>query len=388
MKAHRLRNDDGATLIIAIVIVTVVALVIGVILTRGDGSLRATVALREVAGSRTPPTAPPRSPSTTSGPATTLAPASRRHPGTTRTRWARVASGTTAQPADNAEGHIGLESDPEQSSDTQSAMSAAVLCTPEDATGARAPQCPSTVEQAGQCRPHAGSSGSETGFRFKTNGAGAAFRVSGGIWSNSDIVRDNNGNLEATEYIRANNGCTPSSAMVAPIVNCNASTAPDPNYPSDLDVAGTGIPALQTPPASCPGTVTLSPGYYDDVTKLNALTDTNSDCTIHLQPGTYYFDFHNNVRRDDPLFDPDIASNTGNVWTIGSGKTLIAGPSPATRPCRAVRQPDRRRQRERGAAHLRWRQPDESWPAVQAWRSAAATTPTVRRSRSTGRRRG
>ena len=43
--------DDGAILIIAIVVVTAVALVVGAVLTRGDGSLRATVALREVAGS-------------------------------------------------------------------------------------------------------------------------------------------------------------------------------------------------------------------------------------------------------------------------------------------------------------------------------------------------
>ena len=43
-------NDDGAILIIAIVVVTAVALVVGAVLTRGDGSLRATVALRQVAG--------------------------------------------------------------------------------------------------------------------------------------------------------------------------------------------------------------------------------------------------------------------------------------------------------------------------------------------------
>ena len=42
-------DDRGALLIIAIVIVTVVALVTGFVLTQGDGSLRATVALRDVA---------------------------------------------------------------------------------------------------------------------------------------------------------------------------------------------------------------------------------------------------------------------------------------------------------------------------------------------------
>src|SRR3954447_6488435 len=50
MKLRRLRDDDGAILIIAIIVVTVVALVVGAVLTRGDGSVRATVALRQVAG--------------------------------------------------------------------------------------------------------------------------------------------------------------------------------------------------------------------------------------------------------------------------------------------------------------------------------------------------
>ena len=42
-------DDRGALLIIAIIVVTVVALVTGFVLTQGDGSLRATVALRDVA---------------------------------------------------------------------------------------------------------------------------------------------------------------------------------------------------------------------------------------------------------------------------------------------------------------------------------------------------
>ena len=42
-------DDRGALLIIAIVVITVVALVTGFVLTQGDGSLRATVALRDVA---------------------------------------------------------------------------------------------------------------------------------------------------------------------------------------------------------------------------------------------------------------------------------------------------------------------------------------------------
>ena len=225
-------------------------------------------------------------------------------------------------------------------------MSAAVVCTPEDATGDQGSAVPiNNANKPGNAILTLGESGGENGFTFKTNGSGAAFRVRGGVWSNSNIFRDNNGNLESTESIRAHTGCTPVAAMVAPIVNCSASTAPDPNYQSDLDIAGTGIPALRTPPASCPnnGTVTLQPGYYDDVDKLNALTDTNTNCFIHLTPGSYYFDFHNNSGTtsgvlNDPLFDADIASGSDNVWMIGGRKTLVAGTltSDTTVPGRCV----------------------------------------------------
>jgi len=82
--------------------------------------------------------------------------------------------------------------------------------------------------------------------------------------------------------------------------------------------------------------VTLQPGYYDDVTNLNALTRTGGgNCFIHMKPGTYYFDFHNNSA--DPLFDGDIAGSAGNVWNVDSGK-IVGGTltSSSTVPGRCV----------------------------------------------------
>jgi hypothetical protein len=184
-----------------------------------------------------------------------------------------------------------------------------------------------------------GTSGAEDGFTFKTNGSGGAFRVRGGIWSNSTIVRDNNGDLESTESIRAHTGCTPAAAMKAPVVDCGAGIVADPGYPSELDLAGTGSPPLRTPPASCSGTVTLQPGWYDDAAKLSALTPSGgSSCFIHLVPGVYYLDFRNSAT--DPLFDADVASNNnnaGSVWTINSG-TVVGGTltSDTTVPGRCV----------------------------------------------------
>jgi hypothetical protein len=323
----RRTDDRGALLIIAIIIITVVALVTGFVLTRGDGSLRATVALRDVARASY---AADASAQVAINDLRTGYNVGLGEPDP----WYYVneigtgcfgfdGSGATSV-AKNTLTLDGLI--PKQGSDTQSVMSAAVRCTPEDATGAQGSAVPiSNGNKPGNAILTLGTSGAENGFTFKTNGSGGAFRVRGGVWSNSNIVRNNNGTLESTQYIRAHTGCSPVAAMNAPVVNCSASTVADPDYQSDLDIAGTGIPALQTPPTSCPngGTVTLTPGYYDDATKLNALTGTNTTCTIFMDPGTYYFDFHNNAA--DPLYDADIASGSGDVWTIGSRKTLVAG---------------------------------------------------------------
>jgi hypothetical protein len=333
-------DDRGALLVIAILIITVVALVTGFVLTQGDGSLRATVALRDVA----------RASYAADGAAQVAINDLRtgyntgsgepdpwyytNEVGTGCFGYDGAAGATTPKDTLTLDGLI-----PKQGGDTQSVMSAAVTCTPEDATGAQGSAVPiNNGNKPGNAILTLGTSGAEDGFTFKTNGSGAAFRVRGGVWSDSNIVRSQNGTLESSQYIRANSGCSPVAAMSAPVVNCGASTVADPNYQSELDIAGTGIPTLQTPPASCPnnGTVTLSAGYYDDVDKLNALTNTNTTCTVILAPGAYYFDFHNNSA--DPLYDADIASNSGDTWIIGSRKTVIGGTltSDTTVPGRCV----------------------------------------------------
>ena len=330
-------EDRGALLIIAIVIVTVVALVTGFVLTRGDGSLRATVALRDVARA-----------SYASDAAAQVAINDLRTGynvgGGEPDPWYYIneigtgcfgydGSGAATTPKDTLvlDGLV-----PKLSGDTQSVMSAAVTCSPEDATGAQGSAVPiSNGNKPGNAIHTLGTSG-ETGFRFKTNGSGGAFRVRGGVWSNSDIVRDQNGNLESSESIRAHTGCTPAAAMVAPVVNCGAGTASDPNYASELDIAGTGIPQLRTPPASCSGSVTLQPGWYDDATKLNALTPNgSSNCFIHMTPGVYYFDFRNSPT--DPLYDASIVGGSASEWTINSG-TIVGGTltSDTTIPGRCV----------------------------------------------------
>ena len=319
----RVRRDDGAILVLAIIVVTTVALVVGTVLTRGDGSLRATVELRQAAGT------------------TYAADAAAQVAINDLRNGYNTGDGEPAGWAYNnllGTGCFGYNVNsttvdsltlpnlyPAPRSSGDGPTSAYVECKAEDATGAQGSVVPITnANKPGNAVLTLGTSGAENGFTFKTNGTGGAFRVRGGVWSNSTIVRDNNGTLQSTESIRAHSGCTPAGAMVAPVVDCGAAVVPDPGYPSELDLAGGAIPPLQTPPAGCgSGSVTLQPGYYDDVTKLNALTPNgNASCFIHMPPGTYYFDFHNEA--GDALYDNDIAGAADNVWNVNSG-VIVGG---------------------------------------------------------------
>jgi hypothetical protein len=342
------RDDRGAILVFALIIITTIALVVGMVLTRGDGSLRATVALRQVAGS-----------SYAADAAANVALNDLR-----TGQWLGTAPKTSPSWAyDNNpfDGCFGRDGDatnttprtgltlpsfyPATGSQTLP-TSAYVECTPEDATGQQGtPVAINDANKPGNAILTLGTGGGEDGFTFKTNGTGGAFRVKGGIWSNSTIVRSNNGILQSTESIRAHSGCTPASAMSAPVVDCSAGTVPDPGdpaqptaaaYQNNIELAGGTVPALATVPGCGTGSVELQPGYYDDVSKLNALTPNgSSNCRIHFNPGTYYFDFHNNS--SDPLYQANLGSNIGNVWTVNSG-ILLGGTltSATTIPGRCV----------------------------------------------------
>jgi hypothetical protein len=333
VNVRRLRNDDGAILVIAIVVVTAVALVVGTVLTRGDGSVRATVQLRQVAG-------------------TTYA-----ADGAAQVAINDLRTGYNSGDAEPAgwafnntsfHGCFGYNASgttvdglslpnfyPASKSSGLGATSAYVGCKAEDATGAQgAAVIINNANKPGNAILTLGTSGAENGFTYKTNGGAGAFRVRGGIWSNSNIFRDNNGRLESTTSIRARTGCTPQTAMRAPLVDCNAVAAPDPDYKSEFVLAGEPVPALQVPPASCSGSVTLQPGYYDDADKLDALTPNSGNCFIHLAPGKYYFDFHNS----SGTAPYDMAGGADHVWDVNSG-TIVGGnldPSDSTVPGRCI----------------------------------------------------
>lgn len=340
MKRRQVRpGDDGAILVIALIIITVVALVTGVVLTRGDGSIRATVALREVAGSTY----------AADGAAQVAI------NGLRTGYW----TGTDAKPSgwafNNSEDLTGCfgrnlpanPADPGVPVDVLTlnnlypatgkqsvATSAAVKCEAEDATGAQGSPVPITnANKPGNAILALGQNPTEIGIDVKPQSSSVQqLRIKGGIWSNSNIVASNGG-LRSTESIRANTGCTPVAEMDAPVVQCNgAGVVPDPEVAepakyAHLPVDFAGAQQLATVPTSCPtgaGVVTFSPGYYDDAVALNNITDKNScsDDTFYFSPGTYYFDFHNFA--SDLAADADIVPSAANEWVIGVGD-LVAG---------------------------------------------------------------
>ncbi|GAB4008365.1 hypothetical protein [Nocardioides ultimimeridianus] len=331
------RRDEGAILVFALIVVTAVALVVGTILTRGQGSLMATVSLRSAAASPYAADAAANVVLNDLRTGTWLGSAAKTSP-----TWGydnNAFDGCFGRDAVGVSGDttpvstVTLSNVYPASGSQTTPTSAYVVCTPENATGEQGtPVAINNSNKPGNAILTLGTSSGETGFTFKTNGSGGAFRVKGGVWSNSTIAQSQNGNLESTTYIRAHSGCSPLSAMSAPIVDCGAATVTDPGllaqtatqYQNDITHDGLAFPTLQTVPANCnSGTVTLSQGYYDDVTNLNALTSAGGgNCFIHFNPGDYYFDFHNNSA--DPLFQSAIAPNTGDVWNINSG-TVVGG---------------------------------------------------------------
>ncbi len=329
------RQDEGAILIIALIVITVVALVTGVVLTRGEGSLRTTVALRDVAG-------------------TTYAADGAAQVALNALRtgyW----DGNAEKPAGWAfnnsvgDGCFGRnitdsiltpddamelqEFYPAPKSTGEGPTSAYVECVPETATGAQA-----TVRHV----TNANSPGDAI-ITLGTGEVGLAtsnktLKVRGGIRVNSNITA--NGPIEVSEAdVRARTGCS-GTINVSPgrTKNCASGAVSDPNYAADT----TTIPELRTPPTSCTSNVAVfEPGYYDDVAALNTAT---TRCTLAwFKPGTYYFDFHNDSGNGDPLYQSGIATGSSNEWTLGgkvlagtpvnsSGTVLAAPPSNATLP--------------------------------------------------------
>ena len=310
-------QDEGAILIVALLVITVVAVVTGALLTRGDGSLRATVALREVAGSTY----------AADGAAQLVL-------NDLRTGYWDAADGAVAKPGgwqfvnEPGDGCFGRDANdtvsedknlllknfyPAASGSGDSATSAYVECVPETATGAQGTaRLVSNANSPGDAIIMLGSSGAEPGLSTVNK----RLTVRGGVRVNSTISAGGEGLKVNDANVRAGGACTGTIALSAGFTRtCSSAGVSDPNFAADT----TSLPPFRVAPTGC-GTlsyIAFEPGSYDDADALENLNGCNK--TLWFKPGTYYFDFHNEPGVGDPLYQVGVSGGASdNEWTIAN----------------------------------------------------------------------
>ncbi len=281
--AQRLRrsDDSGATLIFALIFVTVVSLVIAAILSFVDTSMRTTLAVRDQADR-----------SAAAEGAAQLA------INAVRNSTFVNAAGTKCLGDDslNLPGFY-------QSGGTT--YSATVTCDPDTTDSVRGGSSPITV--AGGNRPGQAvlTLGADPADGLDaTLGGNDVLTVHGDVYSNANITAQKNltsdgaitavGTCSATGVMRSATG-TLTTNPKGPKCGGGVAPAADPDYPT---------PPAPTTPRSVPDcpttgkTITFSPGLYTDLAGLNAITAGKGngkksgcpDVTFWFQPGVYYFD--------------------------------------------------------------------------------------------------
>jgi hypothetical protein len=172
----------------------------------------------------------------------------------------------------------------------------------------------------------------EPGITLDANGV---FRVHGGVYSNSSIAVSN-ATLRIEGDVAANGPCTGAISSLGPpyppagpgtpqALDCNSSR---PLAPEAYDAVVSSPPPTRTVPNCPPGyLVTLTPGTYDDAAKLSRLTSGScSGKILWFQPGVYLFHF-----ADSP---------GSHEWTVADATSNIVGGTPfgwsPTSPSRPV----------------------------------------------------
>lgn len=161
----------------------------------------------------------------------------------------------------------------------------------------------------------------EDGIRLVS---GAVTRIRGGAFSNNTINVSAGSILEVAGSVTARWGCnnalliTTTTGINCDIADASFPTGDDPPSGSTgyVTVVSTA-PALATLP-TCPasGPVLFSPGTYNDASALNALFTSCSGRVFHFKPnadgtvGAYYFDFENAGTHE---------------WSINGPSTIVVG---------------------------------------------------------------
>jgi Tfp pilus assembly protein PilX len=292
-----LRDDSGATLVMALIFITVVALVVTAVLALADASMRNTVAVRDQAADS----------ATADGAAKVAINALRSGTYNTATGGNCFTVGTSLT-VPNVSQATGKAPD-----------SAVVTCAPDSTTSAVS----TGVAINSQNKPGSAilaltTSPAEHGLDIKVSGNGT-LKVKGRVAVKQDI-NVQQGTLQVDGGV-VSHACV-GSITSTPAAICNAASSDsrfdDPNYPVPT------APATPRTVPACPGNgkvVTFSPGLYDsaDINDLNNLTKSNGckDAIFYFTHGTYYFDF--------PQNKPWVI-NTGYV--VGGTATLTDGVAP------------------------------------------------------------
>lgn len=182
-------------------------------------------------------------------------------------------------------------------------------------------------------------------YRPLFNGTNGVATLKGSVFSNSNIVSNRGGTLQIAQNpdgtpggsFKSRQACTTPNGgkiLIPPSgtnPNCTVVGYPageggyaddgqgvDPRYPSRIDLQG--VPARRTVPA-CPvgsALVTFEPGWYDDAAALSSLTANckgpdGRGADFWFKPGLYYFDFRNTN---------NVACVDGarpHQWCVGNG---------------------------------------------------------------------
>lgn len=299
-RLRALREDDsGAMLIVALIIITSVAVVTGALLTQGGTSFRATATLKGVAGTS-------YSGDTAAKVAVNNLRLGARAPGWVTptfpgpwTDWAYTnnADGAGCFGTDGTapKNTLELKDLYPKAGDQTAATSARVECTAIPGTGIFSGvgvDNPDPTDAFAQALTTVGTTGTLQGMTLKPLGSGnqAAMPVRGGIASKS-YINVTSGALVTDGSVKAEGTCTGQIVSTPPAV-CNApGTVAVPTAPA---APLTSVPAYQNPSSYASPSCTFVPGFYNNA---KALSDAVNSCAMaKFAPGKYYFDFRDEER--------------------------------------------------------------------------------------------
>lgn len=333
-RLRALRGDDsGAMLVVALLVITAVAVVTGALLGHGGTNLRATATLEGVAGrSYASDTAAKVAVDNLRLGAKAPGWVAPTFPGSWGS-WVYTnnADGTGCFGAEGTSPRntLLLNNVYPRAGDHVTDSSARVECSVVPGTGIFGAGAgvgiddPDPTDAFARSLTTVGTTGTRQGMILKPLGTGntAAMPVRGGIASKSYITVDN-GALVTDGYVKAEGSCT--GVIVSnPAKACNQpGSVPVPTSPpSPLDsVPGYQDPAAYSASAPVVGQrCRFQPGFYNNAKSLSDAV--NSCTTAHFASGKYYFDFN------------DEKHGGQNVWSITKtviGGELVGGTIPGT----------------------------------------------------------